>query len=363
MLSKKKIALVGYRLNRGGAERVGAILSTFFDKQGLDVHNIIVIDDIGYRYAGRVENLGKLKNKTNGPFNKIKRLIALRKYLKQHDFEFIIDFRFRIKPIQEFLISRFVYNTKTIFTVHSAKLNSYMPDQTFLTKMIYGNCFKMVSITKEMQRMIEQKHQLKNVTTIYNPINIEEIIERADEPISIDFEFIIGVGQYDTNVKQFDKLVFAYSQSILPKKNIHLVILGEGSLKPKLIEIAKQNGVENKLHLLGYKGNPYKYIKRSKFYVLSSAHEGMPMVLLESLVCCTPIVSFDCKTGPSEIIEDRKNGLLVENQSVDKLIENMNLFITDKALYQYCKNNTLKSAEKYSVDTIGRQWLELMEIN
>ena len=49
--------------------------------------------------------------------------------------------------------------------------------------------------------------------------------------VSLNFDFIIGVGQYDTNVKQFDKLVYAYSQSILPKKNIHLVILGEGSLK------------------------------------------------------------------------------------------------------------------------------------
>lgn len=362
-MNKKKIALVGYRLNRGGAERVGAILSIFFDKQGLDVHNIIVIDDIGYPYAGRIENLGKLKNKTNGPLNKIKRLIALRTYLKQHDFEYIIDLRFRIKPIQEFLISRFIYNTKTIFTVHSSKLNSYMPNQTFLTKMIYGNCFKMVSITKEMQRMIEQKHGLKNVTTIYNPINIEEITQRADEPISLDFEFIIGVGQYDTNVKQFDKLIYAYSQSILPKKNIHLVILGEGSLKQRLIEIAKENGVENKLHLLGYKRNPYKYIKQSKFYVMTSAHEGMPMVLLESLVCGTPIVSFNCKTGPSEIIEDKKNGLLVENQNIDKLINNMNLFIDDTELYEYCKSNALQSAEKYSVEEIGKQWLELMEIN
>ena len=361
-MNKKKIALVGYRLNRGGSERVGSILSVFFDKQGLDVHNIIVIDDIGYLYAGRVENLGKLKNKTNGLFNKIKRLIALRKYLKQHDFEYIIDLRFRIKPIQEFLISRFIYNAKTIYTVHSSKLNSYMPDSTFLTKMIYENCFKIVSITKEMQRMIEQKHGLKNVTTIYNPVNIEEIVLRADEPINLDFDFIIGVGQYDSNVKQFDKLIYAYSQSILPKKNIHLVILGEGALKPKLKEIAKENSVENKLHLLGYKNNPYKYIKQSKFYVLSSSHEGMPMVLLESLVCGTPIVSFNCKTGPAEIIEDRKNGLLVENQNINKLIENMNLFITDKELYQYCKSNTSQSAEKYSVEVIGRQWLKLMEI-
>lgn len=358
-----KIALIGYRLNRGGAERVAAILSVFFNEQGLDVHNIIVLDDIGYPYAGKVENLGKLKNKTNGPFNKFKRLLALRKYLNKHNFDFIIDFRFRIKPIQEFLISRFVYNTKTIFTVHSAKLNSYMPEQKFLTKLIYGSCFKIVSITNEMQNMIEQKYGLKNVTTIYNPIDIEDIQQKASDKISLNIDFIIGVGQYDTNVKQFDKLVYAYSKSILPENNIHLVILGEGTLKQRLLKIASENGVENKLHLLGYKNNPYKYISRAKFYVLTSSHEGMPMVLLESLICGTPIVSFNCKTGPSEIIDHKENGLLVENQNIKKLIEQINLFVTNKLLYQHCKNNAFKSAEKYSVKEIGKLWLKLMEIN
>ncbi|MDO5980114.1 glycosyltransferase [Flavivirga spongiicola] len=362
-MNKKKIALVGYRLNRGGAERVAAILSVFFHKKGLDVHHIIVIDDIAYPYSGTVANLGKLKNKSNGVFNKIKRLVALRKYLNEHNFDFIIDFRFRIKPIQELLVARFVYKAKTIFTVHSAKLDSYMPDQTFLTKWMYANSFKVVSITQDMQRMIEKKHGLENVITIYNPINIQEVKEKASTEISLDFEYIIGVGQYDTDVKQFDKLIYAYSKSILPNKNIALVILGEGSKKEALINIAQQNGVANLVHFLGFKNNPYKYIKRAKFFVLSSSHEGMPMVMLEALACGTPAVSFNCKTGPNEIIIDKENGLLVEDQNIDSLTNSMNLFISDNELYKRCKSQALSSVERFSLERIGKQWLELMNID
>ncbi len=362
-MEKKKIALISYRLNKGGAERVASVLSIFFNEQNLDVHNIIVIDDVAYPHSGSVKNLGKLKNKKNGIFNKIKRLIALKKYLNKQHFDFIIDFRFRIKPLQEFLIARFVYSSKTIFTVHSGKLNSYMPDRTFLTKLIYANCFKIVAITQEMQNMIEDRYGLQNVTTIYNPVSLKEVKEKAKDEISLDFEFIIGVGQYETNVKQFDKLIIAYSRSILPEKNVELVILGEGSKREDLIKLAQQNGVANKVHLLGYKNNPYKYIKKAKFYVLSSMYEGMPMVLLEALACGTPIVSFDCKTGPGEIVLHKENGLLVEDQNLDALIDSMNLMEENGSFYEYCKSNALPSANKFSVDRIGKQWLELMGIN
>lgn len=358
--NKTKIALVGFRLSGGGAERVAAVLSNFFYKKGLDVYHIIVIDDISYSYSGSVFNLGKLKNKSNGIFNKIKRLTALKKYLKLQKFDFIIDFRFRTKPFQELLISRLLYNTNAIFTVHSSELNIYMPNKTFLTKMMYANSFKVISITNDMQRMIEDKHGLNNVKTIYNPIDINEIRQRAEDSIVLNYDYIISLGRYDTNVKQFDKLILAYSKSILPKKKIHLVILGEGSKKRKLLKVAQENNVSDFVHLLGFKKNPYKYIKRAKFYVLSSLLEGMPMVLLEALCCGVPVISFNCKTGPNEIISHRENGLLVENQNIEKLIDSINLFVTDNELYMYCKSNAHRSIKKFSIDKIGEQWLELM---
>jgi len=363
LMSQKKIALIGYRLNKGGAEKVMATLSNFFYKKGFDVHIIIVLDDVKYPHSGTVVNLGELKNKHNGILNKVKRFWYLKKHLKQHNFDFIIDFRFRVKPMQELIIAKWLYNTKTIYTVHSSKLEIYLPNFSPLARIVYGNSYKLISITKAMHKMILRKHQLKNVKTIYNPIDINEIQKKVIDKIILDFEYIIGVGEYDTNIKQFDILISTYAKSILSKKEIHLVILGTGKNKDYLLSIARENNIEQFVHLLGFKENPYKYISKAKFLVLTSKYEGFPMAIVESLACSTPVLSFDCPTGPREIITHKENGLLVENQNTSKMIDSMNLFIENEALYNHCKKQALSSVDEFSIDRIGKQWLDLMNNN
>ncbi|WP_417979583.1 glycosyltransferase [Flavobacterium sp. XS1P27] len=360
---KIKIALIGYRLSHGGAEKVMALLSQFFEKKGIEIHNIIVLDEVSYSYSGKLVNLGKMKNATNGLFNKWNRLVFLKRYLDENNFDFIIDFRFRIKPIQELIIAKWLYKTKSIFMVHSYLIDHYMPNWSFLTRFMYGDCYKLVSITNESKALIERKHHLKNVVRIYNPIDIDAIAKKSKELNELPYDYIIGVGQMETNIKQFDKLIEAYSKSILPKSNIHLVLLGEGKRIMTLQKLAKQSNIDDKVHFLGYQNNPFKYLKKAKFFVLSSLNEGLPNVILESLACGTPVVAFDCLSGPSEMIQHQENGLLVENQNVDKLTEAMNLFIEDENLYRYCKQNAPQSVQSFSVLAIGQQWLNLMKIS
>ena len=360
---KIKIALIGYRLSHGGAEKVMALLSQFFEKKGIEIHNIIVLDEVSYSYSGKLVNLGKMKNGTNGLFNKWNRLVFLKKYLDENNFDFIIDFRFRIKPIQELIIAKWLYKTKSIFMVHSYLIDHYMPNWSFLTRFMYGDCYKLVSITNESKALIERKHQLKNVVRIYNPIDIDAIVEKSMELNELPYDYIIGVGQMETNIKQFDKLIEAYSKSILPKSNIHLVLLGEGERKMTLQKLAKQRNIDDKVHFLGYQNNPFKYLKKAEFFVLSSLNEGLPNVILESLACGTPVVAFDCLSGPSEMIQHQENGLLVENQNIEKLTEAMNLFVEDRNLYRYCKQNAPQSVQSFSVLAIGQQWLNLMKIS
>ena len=101
---------------------------------------------------------------------------------------------------------------------------------------------------------------------------------------------------------------------------------------------------------------------KAKFYVMSSKNEGFPNVLLESLSLGVPVVSYDCDSGPSEIIINEYNGLLIENQSIEALASGMNRFLNDEKLYIFCKNNAKQSVEKFHMDNIGSKWVELLNL-
>lgn len=357
---KKKIALIGYRLSGGGSDKVMANLSLFLAKQGFEIDIIIVLNEISFPYAGKLVNLGLLKNNSNGLFNKAKRFKALSDYLRNNKFDFIIDFRFRTKILQELILARFIYNAPTIFTVHSFLIDHYMPNNSWLTRLMYNNCLANVALGEEMKLLIEKKHQLKNVVTIPNPIYLEEILEKQDEEIELNFDFILAVGQYENEIKQFDKLISSYGKSILSQKNIHLVIIGEGD-QSKLKTVILENKVSEFVHLLGYQKNPFQFMKRARFLVLCSKNEGFPNVILECLACKTPVVSFDCDFGPRDMIQNLKNGILVENQNWEKLTEAMNLLVLDEVLYHEIKENTFESVQPFLLEKIGGLWMDLLQ--
>ena len=358
-----KIALVGFHLTGGGGARVMANLSNYFDKQGIEVHNIIFHNELGYHYSGRLFNLGELKSESNTIVNKVKRFYHFRNYIQKHDFDFIIDFRFRKQLLEEYLISRFIYQPKkTVYTIHSSKLDVYLPKSKFWTRVLYRNCLKLVTLTDEMKKDVANAYPgLNNIVTINNPIDLKLIAKNKIEEIDLDYSYIIAAGTYDTNVKQFDKLIMAYANSVLKNKDIHLVILGTGKLLNMLKSIAEDYNVKDHVHFLGFQSNPFKFFSKAKFFVLTSEYEGLPLVIIEALSCGIPVVSFNCPTGPSEVIQDKDNGLLVEHQDIDKLISAMNLMIENEELYNHCKSNARDSVAKYNIEEIGPHWLNVFK--
>lgn len=361
---KTKICLVGDCLSGGGAERVHAFLSDYFSAKGIEVHNVVVQDRVTYDFSGGLLNLGLLKDDKNGFSNKLKRFKVLRNFIKEHQFDYIIDFRMRRKTLQDLLISRFIYSRPAIFTVHHYIIDWYMPAASWLTQLMYGNAYGIISITLKMKKDIERRHSLKNVKNIYNPVNIAYIDNRLEEQgQDTGYRYILAAGSMgDDYIKQFDKLMEAYAASVLPGAGIKLVIIGQGSRKTALQELSEKMGLKEKVIFKGFQENPYVYMRNALFFVLSSKYEGLPMVMLESLACGTPVVSFDCFTGPSEIIVHEENGLLIEDQNMQELTKGMNVMYEDKELYERCRQNAKSSIAKFSLDKIGDQWMEFLKI-
>ena len=353
-----KICLTTVSLSGGGAERCAASLSNYFVNQGIEVHHVVFAGSIVYEYSGKLLHLETLKDENNSLISRFKRFVVLKKYFKNHQFDIIIDFRVKEFYLQEFIIHNFVYK-KFIQTIHSNKLEIYIPKNNFLAKQLYKKALNFVSVSSEIQNNFQKKYSFKNLSQIYNPIDFSNIEKLKFEDVNLDLKYILGVGRMEDNVKQFDHLMESYSNSNLPKENIKLVILGEGKLKQKWLDLAKVFQQENNIVFLGNVSNPYSYYSKALFTVMTSKYEGFPMVLLESLACETPVVSYNLHSGPSEIIIPNENGILVENQNKDEMTKALNEMITNKELYLHCKQNAKSSVERFSLENIGNQWLQL----
>lgn len=353
---KNKIALIGDSLSKGGAEKVHGILSVYFANQGFEVHNCILIDAVVYEYSGSLLNLGKIKADSSSLIRKIYRFRALQKWVKVNDFDCLIDFRMRPSFIFEFILSRLIYPNNTIYYVLSGRINFYFPKNDFLSRLIYKN-LKIATVSEAIAAEVLKKKYTANVRNLYQPFNFDNIKNLKNE-FNFDYSYILAVGNMDNDIKQIDELIRAYSKSELPKQNIKLIVLGEGKYKITYQELVEKLNLSNLVQFKGIVQNPFPYYKNALFYVLSSKNEGLSNAIIESLACETPVVAFDCFSGPGEIIDNNQNGILVEDQNFDKLIEAINLMASDADLYAHCKQNTVKSVEKFSVEIIGKQWVE-----
>lgn len=348
----KKIMLIVPSLAKGGVERVVSILSKELSKY-FEIYVVIYHNPVEYEIEGKLINL---ETPTGSFWKKIKntvyRIVKLKRLIRKISPNFIVSFMGNLQPILTFepvIVS--IRNNPDFFPLY----------RKFLLKTIYKlpNIKKIITLSSEIEKKLNNIYSLKNTKTIYNPINLDYINQKLIAAKPFEFDYILAVGRLHRQ-KGFDILIETFAKSTL-KNMIKLVILGEGKEKGNLEKLIAELNLENQVLLFGKVDNPFIYMKHAKFLVLSSRYEGFGNVLLEALACRTPVIATNCETGPSEIIENGKNGLLVPVEDEEALKVAMEKLFYDKKLYKRLKINTQKSVEGFDVNNIVKDWLNLFE--
>src|SRR5690606_18506989 len=137
---KYKICLVGNMFGRGGSERAHANLSKFFHKKDIEVHNVIFEDGVEYDFSGELLNLGRVKHTTI--YGKINRYKLLYDYIKKHNFDYVIDLRYRGTFYGEYVLAKLIFGqTNYIPSIRGFRLYGYFTDKDFIAKRLFTKAY------------------------------------------------------------------------------------------------------------------------------------------------------------------------------------------------------------------------------
>ena len=142
-------------------------------------------------------------------------------------------------------------------------------------------------------------------------------LEKIDDAKLENKKFILSIGRF-TKQKNFELLINGFSILIKKFPYYNLLIIGEGEYRNKLNKLIINKNLSEKVFLLGYKNNVYKYLKKADFFILTSLWEDPGFVILEAALSNTNIISSDCPNGPREIIKNQD--FLFKNNSVEDLV-------------------------------------------
>jgi len=348
----KTVMLIVPSLIRGGVERIVSIISKELNKF-FEIYVVIYHGPVEYEIEGNLINLktpsGSFLRKINNTFQRVRKL---KKLIKDISPNYIVSFMGNLQPILTL--------NPVIVSIHND------PDFLFLYKKCllktiykFPNVKKIITVSKGIEKKLNNNYNLKKTKTIYNPIDLKLIKQKLLAQKPMDFDYILAVGRL-CKLKGFDILINAFAKSNL-KNKIKLIILGEGKERNNLEKLIDELDLKSQVLLYGKVDNPFIYMKHATFFVLSSRSEGFGIVIIESLACETPVIATNCESGPSEIIENGENGILVPVEDVESLKVAMDELFFNKELQVKLKTNAGRSVKKYDIENVVKDWIKLFE--
>ncbi|SDO05795.1 glycosyltransferase [Alkalicoccus daliensis] len=213
---------------------------------------------------------------------------------------------------------------------------------TYITYNFISN--QVITLSEGVKLDLVNNFKIKEnkIKVIYNPVEVDQVYKLSLDTVE-DFErkdkekLMIAVGRL-AEQKDYQTLLKAF-EIINKEVNVRLLILGIGPLEKSLKDLCVDLNIEDRVVFLGFKSNPYKYMRLADLFILSSKWEGFGHVIVEAMASEVPVISTNCKSGPDEIIEENRYGVLVP-------VSNIGILASESI--ELLKNNEMR--RKYLIE-------------
>lgn len=367
------IYLIAATHNSGGMERVLANKANYLVAHGYDVsiittdqrglkpffplHEHIKCYDLGINYE---ENNGKsfLNKLLHYPFKQWKHRKLLAKLLGQQKADIVVSMFCNDASI----LPRINDGSKKILEVHFSCFKRLQYGRKGLWKL--ADKWRSINDKKVVARFNRFVVLTHEDQTYWGDIHNIQVIPNMrtftfNQPATLNSKTVLAVGRY-SHQKGFERLIDAWKSVCQKVNDWQLLIVGDGELRQALLHQIETNGLNEKVVLKRVQANkmPDVYANASIF-ALTSRYEGLPMVLLEAQAAGVPIVSFACKCGPKDVVENGVSGFLVDEGDVDAFADKLLMLINNEKLRNEMGQAAYRNSAQYSEEAIMKQWEDL----
>lgn len=318
-MDNKNVTIILHDLRMGGAERVMLQLAEALSKDGTPVELILAHAE-GALLSRVPANVKIVDLNVNNPLTMLVKVIQ---YLRINNPKALIS-PFEVTSLVA-VLAKLLSRTSTRIVVRlSVALSEHKRVwfkkllERMAVSLFYRFADAIIAVSHGVAKdfSVYSGIPLQRIEVVYNPIISEHFIQErdqpADHPLLLEDEkrpMILGVGRL-TEQKDFQTLLRAFDR-VAKERPARLIILGEGEARQALESLATELNIQNSVYFPGITGNPLVFMKRASVFVLSSKWEGLPGALIQALACGCPVVSTNCPSGPSEILDQGKYGPLV----------------------------------------------------
>jgi glycosyltransferase involved in cell wall biosynthesis len=368
------ILLFIYSLSSGGAERVTVNLANYWAERArkVTIATLASSDQDFYELHPGVRRIAiemecESRNPLAGLWMNLRRITALRRVIKKESPDVVLA----MMTTANVLLALAGYG------LHVALLGSERvhPPRYPLSRSwewlrirAYARLATVVTQTNETAGWISGNTRTRSVAVIPNgvsyPLAVQTPVLEPGQILPAGQRVILGLGRL-VHQKGFDLLIDAFSGLASRYPEWILVILGEGPERQSLEAQIRRTGLTKRVFMPGRAGNPGQWYEAADIYVMSSRFEGFPNTLVEAMAYGLPAISFDCDTGPRDIIRHATDGLLVPTGDEQGLVASLERLMSDDVRRRQLGERATYVRDRFSMDRVAGMWdntfLEVLE--